>query len=127
MDIDFVVQDTFALVRPQWKLATNLDEAGRAFADAVAQNYKTQEAAKQIEPDESDDETLSEDAVGEDELRVPDADVEEQQSSSEDADVDVCLTVSKWWCAVVTDSTYRHKPMEDPKLVVQTSTMKRSS
>lgn len=127
MDIDFVVQDTFALVRPQWKLATNLDEAGRGFADAVAQNYKTQEAAKQFEPDISDDETSSEDAVGEDELRGPDADVEEQQSSSEDADADVCLTVSKLWCAIVTDSTYRHKPMEDPKLVVQTSRMKRSS
>ena len=48
MDVDFIVQDTFALVRPQWKLATNLDEAGRAFADAVAQNYKTQEAATKV-------------------------------------------------------------------------------
>jgi hypothetical protein len=127
MDIDFIVQDTFALVRPQWKLVTNLDEAGRAFADAVAQNYKTQEAARLIEPDESDNETSSEDAAGEDELRVPDAEPEDQQSSSEDIDADVCLTMSELWCAVVSDSTYRHKPMELTKLLVQIRKMKRSS
>lgn len=129
MDIDFIIQDTFALVRPQWKLVNNLDEAGRAFADAVAQNYKTQEAAKLVEPDESDNETSSEDAVGEDELRVPDADPEEQQSSSDDADADadVCLTMSELWCAVVSDSMYRHKPMEYTKLLVQIPRMKRSS
>lgn len=109
MDIDFIIQDTFALVRPQWKLATNLDEAGRAFADAVAQNYKTQEAAKLVEPDESDSETSSEDVVGEDELRGPEADAEEQQSSSEDIDADVRLSLSRLWCAtcltVRTDSS----------------------
>ena len=127
MDVDFIVQDTFALVRPQWKLATNLDEAGRAFADAVAQNYKTQEAAKQTEPDESDDETSSEDAVGDDGLRVPDADAEEQQSSSDDIDADVCVTTSLFCCAAVADSVCRHKPMEHPKLMVQILKMRRSS
>ena len=96
MDIDFIVQDTFALVRPQWKLLTDLDEAGRAFADVVAQNYKTQETTKPAEPDESDNETSSEDAIEEDELRDPEADAEEQQSSSDDVDAEVCRDMSTY-------------------------------
>lgn len=127
MDVDFIIQDTFALVRPQWKLPTNFDEAGRAFADAVAQNYKTQEAAKLAEPDESDNQTSSEDAAEDDELRVHEPDAEEQQSSSEDADADVCLTMSTLRRDILSDTAYRHKPMEHQKLLVQILKMKRSS
>ena len=36
MDIDFIIQDTFALTRPQWKLNTDFEEAGRLFAEKVA-------------------------------------------------------------------------------------------
>ncbi|KAI9879831.1 MAG: hypothetical protein M1830_006854 [Pleopsidium flavum] len=86
MDIDFIIQDTFALTRPQWKLSTNLDEAGRSFAEAVAQNYKAQESGKLAEPDESDDDSSSEDGVEEDEFRV--AEPEEAQSSSEEIEAE---------------------------------------
>lgn len=89
MDIDFMIQDTFALTRPQWKLCTNLEEAGRSFAEAVAQNYQAQEPGKPTEPDESSDDTSSEDGVEEDELRVPET--TGAQSSSEEIEADVCF------------------------------------
>jgi len=60
MDIEFVVQDAFALVRPQWKLALGLEEAGSAFADACKENYKSTGAAAPADADEHeelDDET----------------------------------------------------------------------
>ena len=42
MDIDFIIQDTYALTRPQWKFAGGFEEAGRAFAEIVSQHYKAQ-------------------------------------------------------------------------------------
>lgn len=86
MDVDFVVQDTFALVRPQWKIATDFDEAGRLFADSVAQNYKNEEPEKLVENEEPEDGTSSEDGDG-DELAIPEA--EEHQSSSEEVETAV--------------------------------------
>ena len=86
MDIDFIVQDTFALTRPQWKLATSFDDAGRAFADAVAQNYKSQEPEKTVEVEDPDDDASS-DGGEEDEPRVPEMD--EAHSSSDEADIEV--------------------------------------
>ena len=41
MDIEFSVHDVFSLTRPQWKLASNLEEAAKAFQLAVAQDQKT--------------------------------------------------------------------------------------
>ena len=88
MDIDFIIQDTFSLTRPQWKLATDLEEAGHAFANLVKQNYKTQEQEKPIEAEEPDDGVSSEDEADEDELPVPEMDA---QSSSDEADVEVSV------------------------------------
>jgi regulator of nonsense transcripts 2 len=61
MDIDFLVQDTYALVRPQWKLVTELSEAARLFSEAVAVNYKqaAHEKASEV-PDINDADSLSE-------------------------------------------------------------------
>lgn len=86
MDIDFIIQDTFALTRPQWKLATSFEEAGRAFADAVTQNYKSQEPEKTVEAEDPDD-GASSDGGEEDEPRVPEMD--EAHSSSEEAETEV--------------------------------------
>ena len=86
MDIDFVVQDTYVLTRPQWKLATSFEEAGRAFAEAVTQNYKGQETEKHAEPDAADEEDSSSDEADED-LGVPE--MEDTHSSSEDAEIEV--------------------------------------
>ena len=91
MDIDFVVQDTYALTRPQWKLVTNFDEAGRAFAEAVTQNYKGQEPEKPTEADTADDESSSSDEADDEDLGVPD--MEDTHTSSEEAETEVgCIS-----------------------------------
>ena len=87
MDIDFIVQDTYALTRPQWKLAKDFEEAGRAFAESVTQNYKTTEAEKTTEPEAPEDDASSEDDGDDDELQVPE--MEDAHSSSEEAESEV--------------------------------------
>ena len=87
MDIDFIVQDTYALTRPQWKLATSYEEAGRAFADLVALNYKVQEPEKTIDIEPAEDGISSSDEADEDEPPVPD--MEDGQSSSEELEAEV--------------------------------------
>jgi len=86
MDIEFIVQDTYALTRPQWKIASSLEEAGRLFSEAVAQNYNLQDVDKAPEPEEDDAESIpSEEGLEED--AIPD--VDEVQSSTEEAEVSV--------------------------------------
>lgn len=86
MDIDFIIQDTYALTRPQWKLAASFEEAGRAFAESVAQNYKSQEVEKFAEAEGPDDEASSEDDGDDDDLQVPEMD--DGHSSSEEAEME---------------------------------------
>jgi hypothetical protein len=95
MDIEFIVQDVFALTRPQWKLASNLEEASRAFQLAVAQDQKTSgldKSAEQadVESDgpsdvEMDDGEAEVDAEGDGEAGIDEA--EENSESDEDAEV----------------------------------------
>lgn len=85
MDIDFIIQDTYALTRPQWRLAPNLDEAGRAFADSVAQNYQSQEPDKAAEAETFDDDGSSDDEGDEDDMKLHDND-----SSNEENEAEVC-------------------------------------
>lgn len=87
MEIDFIIQDTYALTRPQWKLAANFEEAGRAFAESVAQNYKSQEADKLAEAEAPEDEASSEDDGDDDDLQMPEMD--DGHSSSEEAELEV--------------------------------------
>ena len=84
MDVDFLVQDTFSVTRPQWKIATDLQEATIMFSEAVAQNYKTQDSGKPMEPEEDDAESSSSDE-GLEEDAIPE--VDEEQESSDEADV----------------------------------------
>ena len=86
MDIEFIVQDTFAACRPQWKIAPDLDEAGRLFADAVSQNYKNGDVEKAVEVEEAEEDSLSDDGDA-DELPLPPA--EEQAESSDDTENEV--------------------------------------
>ncbi|KAK0629756.1 armadillo-type protein [Bombardia bombarda] len=86
MDIEFIVQDIFALTRPQWKLASNLDEASKVFQLAVAQDQKTTGLDKGVELDDrtsgmsSDDDNGDDLALGEQE--------EDDDSASEDGDAE---------------------------------------
>ncbi|KAK2734964.1 hypothetical protein FQN57_001399 [Myotisia sp. PD_48] len=80
IDVEFVIQDTFALVRPQWKAAADFTEATKLFAEAVAQNYKVQETDKAPEPEDDGESSSSEEELEEDAI----ADAE---SSSDEADI----------------------------------------
>ncbi len=85
MDIEFLVQDAYALTRPQWKLATNLEEAGNAFAEAVKQNYDQSAVEKPMETEEAEEESLSED--GEDGEEPAARKMEGAKSSGDELDV----------------------------------------
>ncbi|KAI0100028.1 MIF4G domain-containing protein [Nemania sp. FL0031] len=61
MDIEFIVQDTFILTRPQWKLATNLEEAAKAFQLAIAQDQKSSGLDKVVDQDDVSTHTSSDD------------------------------------------------------------------
>ncbi|KAK4207334.1 regulator of nonsense transcripts 2 [Rhypophila decipiens] len=83
MDMEFVVQDIFALTRPQWKLASNLEEATKVFQLAMAQDQKNSGLDKAVEQeerasDESSDDDNADDALGDQD--------EDEVSGSEDAD-----------------------------------------
>lgn len=92
MDIEFIVQDIFSLTRPQWKLASNIEEAGRAFQLAVAQDQKTTGLNKPAEPDEHEiDESTDDDG----EAVLPEAEPDAEEDSSEDEEVDVSMSLSQ--------------------------------
>ncbi|KAG0129632.1 nonsense-mediated mRNA decay 2 protein [Tuber indicum] len=56
MDIEFIIQDTFTQIRPAWSLYTSLEEAGKAFEEAVQKTYKPDEENKSIgDQDEADE------------------------------------------------------------------------
>ncbi len=116
-----MIQDTFSLTRPQWKLAANLEEAGGAFAEAVAQNYKVQGTEKIAEPEELDERSPSEDEVDEDENPPPG--IEEGESSSED--VEVCTRLPRLGVALI--NVFNSQTITKwPRDWILTLTMKRS-
>lgn len=61
MDIEFLVQDTFQAIRPNWKLHTTLEDAAKAFEEAVVKTYKTADEKALTEPEEPEDEGDSSD------------------------------------------------------------------
>jgi regulator of nonsense transcripts 2 len=97
MDIEFIVQDVFSLTRPQWKLASNLEEASRAFQLAVAQDQKTSGMDKAAETadaesdgpsdGEMDDGEAEGDADAEGEAEAGIGEAEEDSESDEEAEV----------------------------------------
>lgn len=88
MDIEFSIHDVFSLTRPQWKLASNLDEATKAFQMAVAQDQKVSGADKVAEVEEGSSGESSDEEV--DEL---DHEVEgEEDSATDEEDAEVSFT-----------------------------------
>lgn len=83
MDIDFIVQDTFALVRPQWRLITDLQEATRTFSEAITANYSQQNQEKVTEHEDDLEDSPSDEDVERELL----PDVEEEGSSAEEPEV----------------------------------------
>lgn len=94
MDIEFIVQDVFALTRPQWKLASNIEEASKAFQLAMAQDAKTSGIEKAVVPEDQDSEESSDDGLDDNEVDtgLPEADVDDESEEDEDADVSFAST-----------------------------------
>lgn len=87
MDIEFIIQDTFALTRSNWKLVASFEEAWQAFAELTKGHYKTQEADKNVELEAPEDDASSEEDGEDDDLPVPD--VDDAHSSSDEVDIEV--------------------------------------
>ncbi|KAG4434950.1 hypothetical protein IFR05_009562 [Cadophora sp. M221] len=86
MDIEFIIQDVFALTRPQWKLASNIEEASKAFQLAMAQDQKTSGMDKVLEAEaEADDSESSDDEMGD--IGLPPAEVDGDSESDDEVDV----------------------------------------
>ena len=90
MDIEFIVQDIFALTRPQWKLATNLEEASKAFQLAIAQDQKSSGADKAGDMDDGTSGDSSDDENA-DELALVEPD-DDEESGSDDAEEEVRIS-----------------------------------
>jgi regulator of nonsense transcripts 2 len=84
MDIEFLVHDTFALTRPQWKIASGLDEAVKAFQLAVAQDQKSAGVDKGVDVDDATSDALSDDDNDED-----GDDNDDSASEEEEAEVSI--------------------------------------
>jgi len=67
MDIDFLIQDTFGVLRPQWKLISSLDEATQKLADACKLNYDNPTKENEVEETEVSSGEDQEDEEKEDE------------------------------------------------------------
>jgi len=78
MDVEFILQDAYALIRPLWKLATTLEEAGSAFAEACKENYKSAASDKLAEPEEGEEHDEDNDIEG---RRTP---LDDDDKSSDD-------------------------------------------
>ncbi|KIX92316.1 uncharacterized protein Z520_11924 [Fonsecaea multimorphosa CBS 102226] len=83
MEIEFLVQDTYSLVRPNWKVVTEIGEAAKLFAEAVSANYRQQGADKSAEQPEDVEDSGSEDALGEGDAEL---EAEIAHSSDEEAE-----------------------------------------
>lgn len=70
MDTEFLVQDTFFALRPQWKLLTTLEEASKAFGEIVKQNYLVPAADKPAEPEEAEEDSSSDDGNDEEGVKA---------------------------------------------------------
>ncbi|KAL1879431.1 hypothetical protein VTK73DRAFT_6963 [Phialemonium thermophilum] len=82
MDIEFIVQDIFALTRPQWKLASNAEEAFKAFQLAVAQDQKSSGLDKIADADDGTSGDSSDDENADDLAEAE----EDEEYGSEDAE-----------------------------------------
>ncbi|KAF1940023.1 ARM repeat-containing protein [Clathrospora elynae] len=86
MDVEFLVQDAYNLVRPQWKMITNLEEASHAFSEVVRQNFETTAADKPVEPDEDDVSASDDELDGPEDEEVIMPEGEGDKSSGEEED-----------------------------------------
>lgn len=93
MDIEFIVQDIYSLTRPQWKLATSLEEASKAFQLAIAQDQKNAGLDKTVDLEDVESEASSDDEGAEGDEILPEADGEEDSNSEDEDDNEIDVSV----------------------------------
>ena len=86
MEIDFLVRDSFATIRPQRKLLTDLEDSAKAFAEAVNAKYKQAGSERPI--DEADEVESSSSDDGQDDDLDP-IGLDKQESSGEEDENDI--------------------------------------
>ncbi|KAF4591515.1 nonsense-mediated mRNA decay factor (Upf2) [Ophiocordyceps camponoti-floridani] len=84
MEMTFVVQDLFALTRPQWKLAASFEEAAKALHHAILQDQKTAGVDRVLEGDEATSDVSSEFENGDIDDIEPYGDGDDETASEED-------------------------------------------
>ena len=87
MDISFAVHDAFRVVRPGWKLPTNLEQAGSLFAEACRENYQAASAPPAPEPEDAEAEEVDGDIDGEGAVKARRPGGMEEAGSTEDGEV----------------------------------------
>ncbi len=93
MDIEFLVQDIYALTRPQWKLTSNLEEATKVFQLAIQQDQKPSGLDRTADQDDATSGASSDDENADD-LQLPEQE-EDEESASEDGEPEVCPPPTK--------------------------------
>lgn len=97
MDIEFLVHDIYTGTRPQWKLASNLEEASKAFQLVLAQDRKAAGLDGPGLQDQDDDASGSStedemaDVDDDDDAEVDDDEVAASDDEDEDDEDDVSL------------------------------------
>ncbi|PNP47222.1 hypothetical protein TGAMA5MH_01037 [Trichoderma gamsii] len=88
LDIEFLVLDTFALTRPQWKFVEDIEEATKAFQLAISQDQKTAGVDKVIEADDATSGPSSEDENGDMDDVEADGDGDDESASEEEEEAE---------------------------------------
>ncbi|KHJ34062.1 putative mif4g domain-containing protein [Erysiphe necator] len=88
MDIEFIVQDLFALTRPNWKIASNLEEASKAFQLAMIQDQKISSTNKCVEPEEPDSDGNLTGEIGNHNVENESSKQDRDNSDSDDEDIE---------------------------------------
>jgi len=84
MEIEFAIQDAFAVVNPELKLSGSLQEAGDALSEAVQLNYQQNSNEKNADLDDADEDHISDEAP-EDDHDDGDDNVDDDAKSSQEA------------------------------------------
>ncbi|KAL6858494.1 ARM repeat-containing protein [Trichoderma novae-zelandiae] len=88
LDIEFLVLDTFAITRPQWKFVDDIEEATKAFQLAIAQDQKTAGVDRAAEADDATSGPSSEDDNGDMDDVEADGDGDDESASEEEEEAE---------------------------------------
>lgn len=96
MDVAFLVQDAFALVRPQWKFADNYEEAHTQFGESIRQNIQSDKpveatGAEDAEPERAEAEDVDDDSMSDERDGEDTGPRHLENDRSDDEDDDVCI------------------------------------